>query len=652
MEYGIGISGLDVAQRAIELIGTNIANASTEGYHRQELRTAPEELRGYQKVSIGGVQIVEDRRIIDRLLEQEIMRGQVDYGQVWRELTSLQSIEGALGAMDSEGLGTALSKFFGSLRYLSAQPNSQALQEQVVWAADTLAGQFRNLAMFLDDVDKQVVLEAQNVVEKVNGLSAQVAKLNDEILSAQARGGAGNLLLDQRDQAVQELSQLVAASAERQDADASLMTVSAWGTPLAVNNKSTELEIGYDEQGKLGLSVKGAEFYLSGVQGGQLGGLLALKNQILPGIRGKLDALAEQVITRINRYHFSGVGTAGSFENLTGTTSGDPAAALSTWTSGVTDGTFHVRVVSPAGQATLYAVSVDADADTLNSIVGKINALDPSHLMAGVVNSCLHLEGFSGYKFDFLPVLTTDTSSWTGPQPAVSGVFSGSQNQTYTCTAQGTGDVGVTDDLIVKVTDAGGNLVRTLNVGKGYAAGDNLELVDGIRLAFGTGTLTVGKSFTIQALAEGDTSGFLPTVGMNTLFSGDDAASMALRSDVRSRPARLAASLGEQMADNANASRMAALGEQRLGDLDDLSPMEYYRRLVAGIGQDVQVRKAKAASLESVALQLANQRDRVSGVDINEEAAKLMTFQQMFQAMAKFIMAQDRAMDTLLELVQ
>ena len=138
---------------------------------------------------------------------------------------------------------------------------------------------------------------------------------------------------------------------------------------------------------------------------------------------------------------------------------------------------------------------------------------------------------------------------------------------------------------------------------------------------------------------------------MNTLFSGKDALSMAVRGDILAHPSRLAASLGAQMSDNTNVSRMAEVGDAPLDALDGLSPTEYYRRFVSRIGQDVLRHKAKAASLEAVARQLMNQREGVSGVDVNEEAAELLVFQRMFQAMAKFISAQNQALEALLQIM-
>jgi flagellar hook-associated protein 1 FlgK len=649
MNYNIGISGLQTAQWAIELVGTNLANAGTEGYHRQELRTTPLS-QGSGIAALGGVKVVGTRRDIDRLLEQQIILGQQDLGQVSGELASLQSIEAALGTVGSEGIGAALSGFFNALRELSSQPNSQPLQDQAVWAAQTLAERFRSVGQFLYDLDKQVYVEAQTTIQKVNGLSEEIAQANGEIVTVGARGGSVNLLLDRRDQAISDLSKLTEVTVDRATDGSNTVNVSAWGTPLVVRNHSLELEVGYDPNGAMGISVKGANYFQPDLSGGQLGGLMTLKNRIIPGLVDKLDTLARQVVTEINRLHVNGVGTAGSFSQLDGIQLPDPAAALSGLPD-VQDGEFHVRLISPTGQSALYGVAVDASADSLTDIVDRINQLDPAHLRAAIVDGGLHLEGLAGYKFDFLPVPTTDTTGWTGPAPTASGIFTGSSNQTYTVTADAGGEIGVTDGLTLTVRDSGGQVVRVLAVGEGYPAGEPLEVVSGLHLVLGTGTVTNGQSFTVQALADGDTSGFLSAAGMNTLFTGSKAMSMSLRTDIQANPARLAVAVSASQADNANVIRMADVGQKAIDALGGQTPAEFYNRLVAEVGQDVLVRKAKAATLDTLAQQLANQREVAGGVDINQEAAKLLVFERMFQAMAKFIGAQDRAMQTLMDVV-
>jgi len=202
------------------------------------------------------------------------------------------------------------------------------------------------------------------------------------------------------------------------------------------------------------------------------------------------------------------------------------------------------------------------------------------------------------------------------------------------------------------VYDGSGALVRRLSVGQGYIAGEALEAHEGIYVSFSAGTLNGGETFDVRATADSDTSGFLAAAGLNTFFQGDSALTIGVRAEFESDPARLAAARGGEGIDNDNLLRMADIARQNLAGLDDLTAQEYFRRMTFSVGQAVSVRESRLAGLENVRQQLFLQRDVVSGVDMNEESAKLLMFERMFQAMSRFIATQDRAMQSLLEIVR
>jgi len=651
--YTIGISGLQVAQQAIELIGNNLANAGTEGYHRQELSISPVQVDSASgEVAMSGPRVTGVRRLMDSLLENEIVRQQPLLGQIEQELLALQTMENSLGEVTSEGLTAALGSFFNSLSELTADPNSRALQEQTLWAADGLVAQFRNLSSFLTDLGEHVYLEAEALVENVNQLTNEIAKLNEEIHALSFSGSSANQLKDRRDQAIKELAELVDVQVQRGLAVEGVINVTAWGTPLVAGSHAANLEAGHVDGGNLGISVKDANYFMTGLSGGKLAGLMAVKNEILPDIQGRLDLLAQVIADRLNELHVQGVGPAGSFSTLTGVTVSQ--GTLDGWEPNVQAGSFYVRLMDPAGQATIHEVLVDPTADTVTSIRDKINLLDPAHLQAEVTNSALRLDALGGWRFDFVPAMMLDATGLSGAapaQPAVTGIYSGQSSETFTCTVVGTGRVGVTDGLAVEVRNSGGQLVNTLNVGLGYAAGDVLTVGYGIDLAMTSGELNDGETFTIRAPASSDETGFLAAAGMNTFFAGRSAATIAVRDDIKDRPDRLATARGGEGTDNENIRRMAVIGSDKLTELGDISMIDFNRRTVLQVAQGVSFRKARQESVDKVLQQLVNQRDEISSVDINEEAARLLVFERMFQAMSRFIGAQDEALDTLMNVL-
>jgi len=652
--FSIGLSGLEVAQRAMELIGTNLANAGTEGYHKQEAIISPLSLYTCNGVSIGGAEITEVRRAVSDLLEMEITRQQTAMGQADEELAVLEMVESAFGTVGSGGLDEALGRFFDALTELASDPVdvNLVLRKQAVSAADALAGQFRHTADFFRDVQQDLRLQIQEYVTEANRLTAEIADLNQEITVTTIRGGGANLLCDRRDRAILELADLVPVDARTQSGVTESISVSAWGITLVTGSSSVPLEVSQTTDGQLGVMAEGASFYRTGVTGGRMGGLIFLCNDTLAGISGSLDTLASEIITGINQLHAQGVGLTGSFTELTGVAV--PTGTLASWPNSVTSGSFYVRVTETAtGDVNRYEIAVDPDMDTITDIRDSLDLVDG--LSASIVASALKISADSGYTFDFLPALSAEPYTTTipggGAEPTISGIYTGDANQVFTCTVVGSGGVGIASDLALEVRDGSGELVATFNIGQGYAAGQPLDVGSGINVALGAGPLNDGEEFTIQALADTDSSGFLAAAGMNTLFSGSSALSMALREDVRSDLGRVATAASASGNDNANIDRMLEIGRQGVAGLGGVTPQEYYHQLVTGVGQAVVIREARKTNLDSIMRQLGTQRDEISRVDMNEEVAKLVVFERMYQAMAKVISVQDSALQTLFDLV-
>jgi flagellar hook-associated protein 1 len=126
---------------------------------------------------------------------------------------------------------------------------------------------------------------------------------------------------------------------------------------------------------------------------------------------------------------------------------------------------------------------------------------------------------------------------------------------------------------------------------------------------------------------------------------------VAVRPDVLNNPGQLAVNL-QSGTDGGNPAAMAAVGDAAMDSLDGLSCREYARQFITGIGQQISGLKSTQDNTQAVLNTLASQQEDISGVDVNEEAAKLMTFQRMYQAMAKLIGAQDNMLQVLVETIR
>ena len=201
-----------------------------------------------------------------------------------------------------------------------------------------------------------------------------------------------------------------------------------------------------------------------------------------------------------------------------------------------------------------------------------------------------------------------------------------------------------------------------LNIGSGYIANADaenpnpeslLDIGNGIKIALSTGNLAEsdGDSFQIDAFADSDTAGLLVATGLNTFFSGTSAGDMAVCSDIAENPQRIATAIGSEGTDHVNITRMADIKEKAIDRLEGLTCGEFYRRCTFDIGQDISIKQIQQENAEIMVLDLTDRRNSISGVDINEEAAHLLVFEQMFQAMAQYMNTINTSISSLMDIL-
>ncbi len=663
--WGIGVTGLQAAQKGIEVIGMNIANASTDGYHKQDLKLASIAYSGSSMSVGGGVEIQEIRRRYDILLENQVLRQQPEMGQVEQELEILASLESALGDLDSSGVPSSLNEFFAALNQLTAQPDSQAHLENAVWSGENLASHLRNLSSFIKEMKEHVKQETFNAIELANKHLQNVTEQNQLINDLSSQAGNTNVVQDKRDQALMDLAQLMPAQIGYRDDSNGTITVHGWGMPLVLNARPTLMKVEIVDDSTLGVGPKSATSLMTDVRGGEIGGLLELYNETLPDLQGKINALATTLRDKMNTIHVQGLGNNGSFQVLEGTSV--PAEPFDEWTREIAAGTIHMRVTDQStGDVVYHEIDIDPDdhsagppivIDTMAELVSHINTNIPN-MTASLPDAALKLQAADGYTFDFLPETRLTTSgTWVGTTPEVSGYYQGERNQVYTATVVGPTPgadeaVGVTSGLRVEVRDGAGELVADLTVGKGYSPGEPLNVSEGLSLTFPSGTLREGETFEFKALAESDETGLMNATNINTFFQGDSGEDLQVVKRLMEDSNNFAFSASTQLSDNTNVTRMAAVGDGRHGTLNNLTPDQFVRSVWSTVGQEISTKEARRDGLYAVEKQLLDQRDTVSGVDINEEAAQLIMYEKMYQAVAKFLTTQNDALQHLMNLIQ
>jgi len=116
-------------------------------------------------------------------------------------------------------------------------------------------------------------------------------------------------------------------------------------------------------------------------------------------------------------------------------------------------------------------------------------------------------------------------------------------------------------------------------------------------------------------------------------------------------PGRIATAFGGDLTDNVAALELSQVREEVVASLAGMTPNEYYHRTVANLGQQISLKQSRQDNVEAMIQNLQKRREDMSGVNINDEAAQLMVFEKMFQAVAKYLSSLQSVMTTLMELV-
>ncbi len=251
-----------------------------------------------------------------------------------------------------------------------------------------------------------------------------------------------------------------------------------------------------------------------------------------------------------------------------------------------------------------------------------------------------------------LPTGVTATGGSKTVAVSISGTYTGDKNGYYRFVPETDGVIGITPDLTVAVYDADGTKIASLSVGKGYSYGDELEVGNGVKVSFGPGSIskTKGDQFAVDTIVDADTSDVLVALGLNIFFTGSTAADIGLSERVADDPDLIAAGLTQAAGDSQNLAKIAALRKASFTELNNNDIEGFYSGLVSDIGFETKKADELLKSQDALLKFLENQRDSVSGVNIDEEMVDLVRYQQAFQANSRFIDVMKQMTDTLIDL--
>jgi flagellar hook-associated protein 1 FlgK len=366
----IGRTAIATSQSALSTTSHNIANVNTDGYNRQRIEQSTNMPISSRGQFIGsGVQVDSVQRIFDSFLLEQVRSFTSQEQQLDTFSKFAKQVDNLLGSPQLS-LSEGFQGFFDAVQSLADDPTSTSARQVMLTEADILAKRFNTLDTQLDAYNKQVNLGIESSVDDINLLSKGIADLNKAIIATSGSNNASpNDLLDQRDQLINELSSMVSVSVTKEANGAhsvmigngqALVTGTSFASLDTVPNATdtTKLEITY---GLGGINIS------SQITGGQLGGLLSVREDVIDPARTEIDALAAGMVTTINAQHAVGItldgNAGGNFFEPTGALAPDA-------------GNIRLAITDPRDIAVASAVTTTTSAANTGTAAITLNSVD------------------------------------------------------------------------------------------------------------------------------------------------------------------------------------------------------------------------------------------------------------------------------------
>lgn len=324
----LGARSLQTQQMGIEVAGHNLANVNNPAYSRQRLDidtslTVPTAV-GPEGTGARVVAIQQARSVLlDGQLQSEIsVSGYFEAQQQALENAQANLAQqigtgatGTSGAASTNGgpsgLAAGLTDLFSGFQNLSTDPSSMANRQVLLLKAQTLASQFNQTDQRLSDLHDSLNDSLQSDIGDANQLLSAIAKLNDQIVNAEnATGTIANDLRDQRQAKVEDLAKLVKFDATRDPSGA--VNISIGGASIVSGSQVLDTLQTYDAGGgQLLVRTQGGGAPLT-LTGGRIAGTIEGRDDGVDGLRAQLNALASELISRVNTVHTAGFSLSGA----------------------------------------------------------------------------------------------------------------------------------------------------------------------------------------------------------------------------------------------------------------------------------------------------------------------------------------------------
>jgi flagellar hook-associated protein 1 FlgK len=622
----IGTSALLAYRNALNVVSHNIANANTTGYSRERVDLQAVPGAASTAGTMGdGVEVQSVQRISDGFVQQQLVSDDASYNRINTFQTFASQADAALSD-SSAGLAAPLQSFFDSLNSLASTPTSSSTRQSVLYSAQSLSNTFNSLQQQLAGLNSQIAGSTTTTVSQINAYAKQLAQLNGAIsqATAQGNGQAPNDLLDQRDQLLRNIGSDVGVTSNT-NADGSVDVFLGSGQSLVLGGSANSLSVQADPYGQkqdiVLNSGASSSVITSQLSGGTLGGLLDTQRELIDPAINQLGKIAVNLASAVNAQNAKGMDQYGQ---MGGALFSVPAPAA-------------IAASSNSGSGSVTASIADAGQLTGSDYVLKYSGSGWS-MTDSLTGASVALSG-DGSAAN--PLTGAGLSIVTGGTPAAGDQFP--VRPTYN--AAGSLQLTTTDPA--KVAAAAPVQVKAGAANTGSASIGGITVTDAGNAALLSSSVI---SFTSASTYSINGAGSYPYTngspisvnGVQLQLSGTPATGDSFT---------LGASSGAS-GDNSNAVLLAGIASQTLldGGTDTLASAN--AALVSGVGAQAQQATAQLSAQTSIRTQDQATRDSASGVNLDEEAASLMQFQQAYQAAAQVISTSNTLFQSLLTALQ
>jgi len=667
----LGLSGLNAAQWGLTTTGQNISNASTPGYSVE--RPIYAEASG-QYTSSGylpqGVSTTTVQRQYSQYLNDQLNSAQTQSGALSTYYSLVSQLNNFVGS-PTTGISTAITNYFTGLQNVANNASDPSARQTAISNAQVLADQLNAAGQQYDQLRTSVNSQLTNTVTQINTYTTQIAQLNQQIKAASSEGQPPNQLMDQRDLAVSNLSQLAGVQVVQNSDGYSVFL--AGGQPLVVADKSfnlttvtspadpTETSVAYAGLSSLAGTTTPQILPDSTPLGGQIGGLMTFRSQTLDPAEAQLGAIATSFAAQVNAQNALGIDLNGNKGGALFTV-GNPVVTASSTNPDTSTSVSATLTNTTQPLTDNYKLSYDGtnwnltDTTTNTLVDTQPNGTAPITIggfkitPSGTVSAgdSFTIEPTSGALASFA-VATSDPAAIAAATPVV--VSAATTNAGTANVTQGAVGTGYSTT----------NLPVTLTYDS--TTGTLTGLPNGTTVTITTPGSTTSTSVTINSAATPPVTGisYSPTTGAtytitnltNSAGTGGVATnvSFTMTGTPSNNDTFTVAANKSGTQDGRNALAIANLTSST-AFTGTTTLTTAYANYVNSIGNSASELKASNTSQQSLVTQLTSQQQSAQGVNLDEEAANLLKYQQLYQANSKVIQTAATLFQTLIGIIQ